>query len=347
MRLHFFNKTIIALCILVLLLGWSKVRSQTTVGNIDALAFNIQDKNESIDFIKLDKNLGKAKPTVIFCQGSLPIPLVVKTADNKFFLPAANFDYRKLSSKYNIIVVSMPHIPVVAEESNLNSQFAFITDKANPRSFPEAYMAADYLDNYTERGNRVVDFLLKQKWVQRDSIYIVGHSQGARVAAKIAAQNGHIAALGFFSGDPLGRATQSIRKIRLMQRTGQLSDAQAQSQIDGIYKKWEQFNKAETNSNTNSLISFSEPIVDELVNTKIPIYIAYGTEDLTAEFCDLLPIEFIRNKKFNYKLVAYPGLEHNFMEMDSNGKPDPGKFHWEEVFQGFINWLEAPNTFKQ
>lgn len=324
---------------IALVLFASSLCAQSPVGNLDVLHFSLDSSADSIDFIKLDKNMNKAKPTIIFCQGSLPIPLVVKLTDNKFFLPAINFDYEKLSSKYNIILISMPHIPVVAAESNLNNQYAFVTDKANPHSFPEAYLKADYLASYVERANRVVQFLLKQKWVEPDSIYVAGHSQGARVAAKLAAENKHIAALGFFSGDPLGRATQSIRRIRLMQRTGQLSPGDAQSKIEDIYQKWEQFNQSEPSPNTNSLISFSEPTIDELVNTKIPVYIAYGTEDLTAEFCDLLPIEFIRNKKFNYKLVAYPGLEHNFMELDSSGKPDPEKFHWPEAFNEFINWL--------
>ncbi|MGD9929972.1 MAG: alpha/beta hydrolase family protein [Mangrovibacterium sp.] len=264
----------------------------------------------------------------------------MKFADNDFILPAINFDYQKLAQKYNLIIISMPHIPLVAEESQLNSNFAYVTDKTNPYSYPEAYLTADYLDNYVERGNQVIDFLLKQKWVQPDSIYIVGHSQGARVATKIAVRNMHIAALGFLSGDPLGRVTQSIRTIRLMQRTGQLSPNNAQSEIDEIYRKWEQLNGSEANPNSNSLISFSEPLIDELTHAKLPIYIAYGTEDLNAEFCDLLPIEFVRNKKFNYKLVAYPGLEHNFMELDSSGNPDPEKFHWDEAFEGFVNWLE-------
>lgn len=323
------------------------VKCQKTIGNLDAITFSVPEDNDTIYFIKINKDVETPKPTIIFCQGSQPIPLVIESTPNDFFLPAINFNYSRLSNRYNLIIISMPHIPVIATQANLNNQFAFITNPADQHSFPKSYLEDDYLTKYVDRGNKVVNFLINQKWVVKDSIFIVGHSQGARVATKIALQNKHIAALGFLSGDPLGRVTQNIRRIRLMQRTGQLTPSDAQARIDEIYTKWERLNADPEMAGASSIVSFSAPLLDDLLEIKIPIYIAYGTEDIAAEYCDLLPICFIQNHKTNFKIVPYPGLEHNFMEIDSSGNPDPNKFHWDEVFRGLIDWIENTSPLKQ
>ncbi|RKD92491.1 alpha/beta fold hydrolase [Mangrovibacterium diazotrophicum] len=341
MKRIFSRRITITVAIIFLTLG---VKCQEKLANLDALTFSVPDDNDTVYFIKINKDVKTPKPTIVFCQGSLPIPLVIESADNSFFLPAINFDYSRLANRYNLIVISMPHIPVIAKQANLNNQFAFITNPADQHSFPKTYLEDDYLTKYVDRGNEVVNFLINQKWVEKDSIIVIGHSQGARVATKIAKTNKHIAALGLFSGDPLGRVTQNIRRIRLMQRQGQLTPSDAQAKINEIYIKWKQLNTDPELAKTSSITSFSEPLISDLLEIKIPIYVAYGTEDVAAEYCDLLPIDFIQNHKNNFKVVPYSGLEHNFMELDSLGNPDPSKFHWDEVFQEFINWLEEPDT---
>ena len=314
---------------------------QIPISGTDALSFTIVGQSDTIEFIKIDQQLNTRKPTIIFFQGSLPIPLIIKSSSEAAFIPSLNFNYEEVCKKFNLIVIGMPHIPTMVSEDSLSNHFAYITDKSDPHSFPKAYLEDDYLENYVERGNSVINFLMLQDWVAADSIYIVGHSQGARIATKIAVQSKNIAALGFLAGDPLGRVTQPIRAIRLKQRKGELTPIEAQNKIDDIYKKWEAINAPSEEIKQSSIVSFSEPLVNDLTQTKLPVYIAYGTEDLNAEYCDLLPIYFIRNQKHNYRLVAYPGLEHNFMELDSLGNPNPEKFHWNDVFMGFIDWLEG------
>jgi len=73
---------------------------------------------------------------------------------------------------------------------------------------------------------------------------------------------------------------------------------------------------------------------------KIPIYITYGTKDIGTLGCDILPIEFAKIGKTDYKLKAYPGLGHNFEEIDENGQSNFDKMHWDEVFTEFMKWLE-------
>lgn len=323
-------------------------RGQSPVDNIDACSFNICNESDTIQFIKINRDLGRPKPTIVFFQGSLPIPLVIKFADDDLMIPSINnFDYKKIAQKYNIVIISMPGVPLIVGGEKLNNQFAYITDKKNEHSYPRRYIENDYFEKYVERGNDVIDFLIKQSWVDNKRLIIVGHSQGARIAAGIAVHNPHVTDLGFLSGDPLGRITQYIRKVRWMERMGKLSTADAQDKINEIYNWWKELNANPVKTATSeqdsprTMLSFSKSMINDLVTTSVPIYIAYGTKDINAEYCDLLPIYFIQAGKQNYKMSPYIGLEHNFMEVDSIGKPIPELCHWDTVINDFLNWVEA------
>ncbi|MDP3913879.1 MAG: hypothetical protein Q8R96_09095 [Bacteroidota bacterium] len=323
-------------------------RGQFPLDNLDACSFSICNESDTIQFIKINRDLGTPKPTVVFFQGSLPIPLVIKFSDDDLMIPSINnFDYKKIAQKYNIVIISMPGVPLIAGGEKLNNQFAFITDKKNEHSFPKRYIENDYFEKYVERGNTVINFLVKQSWVDKKRLILVGHSQGARIAAGIAAHNHDVAVLGFLSGDPLGRITQYIRKVRWMERMGKLPEVQAQDKINEIYNWWKELNAnlRETSiseqDNPRTIISFSKSMITNLVTTSIPIYIAYGTKDVNAEYCDLLPIDFIQAGKQNYKISPFLGLEHNFMEVDSIGNPIPERCHWDRVINDFLNWEES------
>jgi len=321
--------------------------SPSDIDQLDASLFSIIDQGDTIQFIKVDTDLENPKPTILFFQGSLPVPLVIDFNDGvRDFVMFHNFDYKKLSEKYNLVIISMPFVPAIVPETLLNKQWAYITDKSDEFSFPEKYQEANYLDKYVERGEAVIQFLMQQKWVDKKHIILFGHSQGCKVGTKIAAKNEHVSAFAFFSGNPLGRIDQYIRSPRLKAQKGQMDPEEAQKQIDGIYDWWKWMienpdeipqHKGDRNKAT---ISFSTSLIDDLTNMKIPIYIAYGTEDIAASYCDLLPIDFIRAGKKNYKVTPYVGLEHNFMKVDSLGNPIPTEFYWEKAMDDFIEWLE-------
>ena len=190
----------------ILLLISLYINGQTYLKDIDAYSFSIKNENESIEFLTVGKESNIVKPTMIFCQGSLPIPVIINFDNGIQHIPSiGNFNYREISKKYNIVLISMPFTPLIVDEIDLNNQYAYVTDTSNNNSYSQDYLDANYLGKYVERGNIVIDFLLQQKWVDPNRIYIVGHSQGAKVATKIASSNENIAALGFLGGNPLGR----------------------------------------------------------------------------------------------------------------------------------------------
>ena len=104
------------------------------------------------------------------------------------------------------------------------------------------------------------------------------------------------------------------------------------------WPKWYSWSK--TDPSLKAWASFSEPMYDDWLQLSIPIYLAYGTEDRTSDLCDIVPFFFIREKKDNLTLKRYLRLEHNFFEVDAQGRANYEKGHWESVMNGFLEWIK-------
>ncbi|MFT5823003.1 MAG: pimeloyl-ACP methyl ester carboxylesterase [Crocinitomix sp.] len=311
-----------------------------------ATLFSIEQKNDTIDFIVVDTLLNKTKPVFLWCQGSLPIPLFCEIPDYGYYFlggGVSNFDYKRIVKNFHLVVISMPKTPVLVKKENLNSGFEYIPNPNMPNEFLPAYVAADYLENYVERAAAVLKFLKKQKWVSNEKLILAGHSQGTKIATKIAIQNKKVTHLGLFAANPFGRIDQYVREARLNAQLGTISWARADSLINDNYAFYNQINNKDSISANPSLKAwktFTETYYDDWLSLNIPIYLAYGTEDRTADLCDIIPLFFIEKNKNNLTLKRYLGLEHNFFELSENGRVNHEKGHWNDVMMEFINWVE-------
>ena len=311
-----------------------------------ALRFSIPQETDTIEFIIVDTLLKDRKPIFLWCQGSLPIPLFGEIESHGYYFfggGVPNFNYSEIVKRYHLVVISMPKTPVLAKKENLNSSFQYIPAPNEPRTFSIEFLKADYLDNYVNRAQAVLKFLKKQNWVSPEQLIVVGHSQGTKVATKIALENSDVTHIGLFAPSPLGRVDQYIREARLNAQLGKISWAEADSIINSqydFYRKAQHPDSLQKNPQLIAWKTFSETFYDDWLKLDIPIFIAYGTEDRTSDLCDLVPLFFIEKGKHNLTLKRHLGLEHNFFETNENGRANYEKGHWKEVMEEFIKWME-------
>ncbi len=316
------------------------------ISGLDARHFQLKNSKDTIDFVLINGNTDIKKPTLIFCQGSNPRPLIVILPSGKKFFPSVNFDLNKIAKEYHLILVSMPNTPVEVPKHKLSNDFCVISDTNDQHSFSQLYLANNYADNYIRRTKEVINFLSAQKWVYADKILLFGHSQGSKVAVGASISNPKVFKVGYASGNPIGRIDQLIREQRQLANDRKISQEQAQKQINDTYEMWRQINEAPNATSTEfgdpnkTWTSFSTSTLDELLMIKQPLYVVYGTSDITATFCDLLPLYFIRSHKSNLTLRPYLDLEHNFFEIDKDGAPIYTKGHWQEVMDDFLFWTK-------
>jgi hypothetical protein len=306
----------------------------------DYTHFQLKFKSDTIDFIVSDTSLSIKKPIFLFCQGSLPVPLFFDIP-KQGVVPVAlnNFDLNGMKNFYHVVVISMPKTPVVLGLSQLNKSYSYITDTTKEYSYSNDFVRADFLENYVSRANQVLRFLNNQKWVDNSQLVVAGHSQGSHVALEIAYSNDKVTQLGLFGYNPLGRIDQYIRALRKQAELKELTWEQADSLQNNVLKDYsDYFEDASDVSFSKSWVSFSKSQLNKLKSLKTPVYIAYGSNDINSDFCDLLPLYFIEQRKRNYKVLRYPNLEHNFFPIDENGQPDYQNGQWRYVMNEFIKW---------
>ncbi|MGB5071261.1 MAG: hypothetical protein WBO28_09930, partial [Flavobacteriales bacterium] len=214
---------------------------------------------------------------------------------------------------------------------------------AKRNTFSPAYLQANYLDNYVARADQVIADLVGRSWVKKDSLILIGHSQGAKVAAVLAAENKHVAAVALLGFNAFGRYDEYVRREREKLKSGRLTGAEYQARLDSLYSRWKDINVSPNDAASGHLAwtTLSIDYVPYLLRIDVPIFIGYGTDDPSAENCDLLPLAFISHGKSNYTLKPYAGLDHNFFEL-RNGIPDhKNGAHWADVIGDVLRWSGA------
>ena len=312
--------------------------------NDEAILFSLKEKNDTIDFIVVDTNLNEKKPIFLFCQGSLPMPLFVKPETKNMWMIGGgitNFDINEIKKNYHLIVISMPKTPVIVPEKHLNKSYCYIPNENEPDEFDKEYVKADFLENYEYRAEKVLNFLRKQKWVDNSKLIVAGHSQGSKVATLITLNNKKVTHLGLFAPNPFGRIDQNIRDYRKEAERKEITWEKANDKIENTYQMYKDaYNKDALNKNPYLLAwkSFSRPLLNDWLQIKIPTYLAYATNDIASDLCDLVPLFYIQNAKDNLTYKRYLNLEHNFFEVESDGTTNYEKEHWTEVMNEFIKW---------
>ena len=112
----------------------------------------------------------------------------------------------------------------------------------------------------------------------------------------MAKENPRVTKIGVSGMSPNGRFQQYLSKVRYQEHIGEISPIEAQSKIDEYYKRWKHISanryddSQEQGDTFKATYSFSENFVDDILELRKPIFIAYGTKDIGTLGCDLLPI---------------------------------------------------------
>ncbi len=291
-----------------------------------------------VDYIKIGNDT-TPKPVIIFLQGSLPVPLVMDFgAYQHVNLP---FQTQELLEQYHLVMISMPGTPVVVERAHLSKQYCYLPDSTQPAIFASKYLEGNYLQHYVSRTQEVMQTLAQHVWSKQQSIHLVGHSQGAKIAAVVAAQSPQVTTIALLGFNAFGRYDELLRRERLRLKSGQIDGETYRNNLQHHYEQWKAIH-AQPNTTHNghkAWTTFSINYLPYLLQIETPIYVGYGTNDIIAENCDLLQLHFIAHQKNNLTSMPYAGLDHNFFELH-HGQPDyENGAHWGDVMLDVVEWI--------
>ena len=279
----------------------------------------------------------KRKPIFLFCQGSLPQPLL-KT-EGKEFYSVFPFKTDSLEMDYHIVIISKPFIPVEVETKNLGANLVYEDPKTGRT--PTAYSARNLLDYYVDRNVQVINFLEKLPYIDKSKLVVAGHSEGSTIASKFAIRYKKVTHLIYASGNPFGRIMTIIGESRASE-----TDTDSTRFGENVFNYWQQIVNDKGNMDNSkgdtykATYDFSIPPIQYLEQLKIPVLICYGTKDTGAPYNDFCRVDFMRKKKKNFTFKAYVGLDHNFFPLTANGQPDYDKFGWDKVANEWWKWIK-------
>ncbi|MGG7035721.1 MAG: acyl-CoA thioester hydrolase/BAAT C-terminal domain-containing protein [Flavobacterium sp.] len=291
---------------------------------------DIKAKKDTIQIITSSQDSQKPKPTILFLQGSTPMPVIFYRRNNaKTILP---FDPKPYLDKYNFVIIARKGVSLVD---------AF--DKDYVIKGPKEYELHNNLKYRTFQADETINYLYKQKWVKKDSIFVVGHSEGSDIGAKVSENNNKMTKLVCMSSNAFSRSSEYVFQTRLKCLSDN-NDAVHQSEIDLIYQDFK-------NIDDNIEIYRNEPEMynwasyekynpyQSLQKFKRPLLVTYGSDDTKSLYNDLLPFLLDKTK---LTLKVYPDYDHNYFkkEFDSQGKEIESSYHWDEVFADVVKWIE-------
>lgn len=279
----------------------------------------------------------KRKPIFLFCQGSMPRPLIVTDGDKTYSVFPFKTD--SLEKDYHLIIIKKPGVPLIEAANTLGENFMYLDPQTG--KIPKAYSSRNLLDYYVERNLKVLDELEKLPFVDRSKLVVAGHSEGSTIAAKMGTKSKKITHLIYASGNPFGRIMSMIGQDRNTE-----SDADSARFAEYELDYWKEVvgdksNLDDSNGDTyKATYDFSIPPIQYLKKLKIPVLVCYGTKDWSCPFNDYLRVEMLRQNKINFTYKAYIGLEHNFFPLTPEGKINYDVFGWDKVANDWQSWLE-------
>ena len=314
--------------------------------------FHLPDGKDTTTFIVFGNkaDLMLKKPLFLFRQGSLPTPFIV--SDSGKFYVAAPFHFRDYKDEYHFVMIQKPGVRLVATQ-----QFMDAYQKRNNNATPSEefmsrkYLVNNYLERYVDQCDKVINYLIKQPFVDRRKVVFCGGSEGFEVGASLAGgRNKYITHTVLFSGNQGRRYEVLIQQFRERVERGEMSPEEGQEQIEKMYLIWKEICEDPTSTDKSfgdtyrAWYSFSQPTLPYLLRINTPLYIAYGTEDREmAPDLDTLPLEFIANGKKNLTLKPYYDHDHMFYKMkrDTSGKIIDKEYNGDAVAEDWMKWLRA------
>lgn len=344
---------IFSFLLLILLAGVTSAHAQITQEEIAQTGFryySIEDTSgiavsDSLRFI-VSTPINEKKPLVLFIQGSGPIALFYNGSKGYFCSVSSLFppDFTK---KYHVVVIAKPGLPI---SFDYKKSHHILDNKEVSRIFYEG----DNKDYFVRTSAEVLRYLSKMSWVDPNKIYVVGHSQGYTVAAEMARKYPRlISKVVCMSSNPFDRHSVYIYGLKKEEREGKISSQQMQEKLDSIYQREQKlvewYNKRNSYPKNEGYwwnyaeYTFNcEPPLNDLLQTKIPVLIVYGTNDNASALNDYVPLFFARTNKHNLTMMRLPGMDHNYFSKppaSSNDQKTEPTFNWPKVMTKVEKWL--------
>lgn len=282
-----------------------------------------------------DKSLEKKLPLMIFVDGS--------GAHSQFFYENGKRGY----GLYGALANRAADQYHVATPEKRGVKFGEMGSVGAAENASKEYAAHATLEDRVAEIRLLIDELIKQPAVDKRKVLVFGQSEGADVAAAVAAEDPRVTHLAFLAG---GGPTQLFDLIVLRRKEMTKEGATPEAIEDSVRELEKDYREMFADPDNEEKLfmghaykrwtSFcSRPPIDSLVRTKAKIFAGHGSEDkaVPIEAFDLLVVDLIRAGKKDVTVRRYPGRDHGLAPPGTNSNSAPLK----DIFDEILKWAEG------
>ncbi|WP_026947106.1 alpha/beta hydrolase [Algoriphagus marincola] len=307
----------------------------------ESLGFEVDSiMDDSLGKIKYYSIGNKENPTLLYLDGSGSFPLFQYVP--KGIGSTVVIDWQRLKENYRIVLISKPNIPFI-DSVQYNSNGTPFYD--SPSDYNKM-LSADWRIN---SADLVLNRILESSSL-KSPVVLMGFSEGAQVAANLAAKNKNVTHLMLFSGNGIDQLFSEVINQRIQAERGQISHQTAQDMIDSLYHVFNEIWTAPKETEKSwyghtyqRWYSFSKfPPLDALLNLEIPIYFAVGSRDINPILsADYIKFQFLKFGKQNLTYKVYPDHDHMFNHIQFTAEKKPiVNSNLNTVLLDAFKWLE-------
>ena len=294
--------------------------------------------------IHVTKSDSKAKrPLLVYLDGSGNFPLYYTTKSGRYN-SSVPLDIRRYARDYYIVVISKPGIPFKDSLRYTSSGRSYYPNN-------DAFIRLYSLDWRAEAASATIDYVVKKLPVDTRKIIVIGYSEGAQVAPRVAVLNKKVTHVVCLVGNALNQLYDFMLAARLQVEQQKISPTAGQRLVDSLYTEYAKLYQSPKavdqtwyGSTYLKWSSFSRTTpLENMLKLSIPIlYIAGGRDNnQTIMSMDYAKLEFLRQGKANLLYRVYPDCNHYFQEERIvNGAPT-NVDRIDEVHQFAIEWTDS------
>jgi dienelactone hydrolase len=214
---------------------------------------------------------------------------------------------------------------------------------------PEEFLVHDTKENRVEDVCFALRELEKDPLVDPEKVALLGHGEGAAIAAAAARKSAWVTHLGYLANGGLPRLVELLALKREALKSTEKDPQDGEEEMDEIFRILAETLKE---PGTDGPLCFGQtpahfvsfalcPPLDDLLELEIPIFVAAAGQDPHVPLfsSDAIRAAFLCQGKNNLTFEVYPDLDHGFTAEGSRKTPERRRFEYPRVFDDFCEWF--------
>lgn len=285
-----------------------------------------------------NKDISTRKPLLVYLEGS--------GAQSHF----VSMDGKTGIGVFGLIAMNHGKTHHVAATEKRGVKFGDTESRGTAMGATEEYNRFATLDDRVAEVRLLLDVLLAEAAVDASQVILLGHSEGADVAAAVQAVDSRVTHVAFLSGGGAAQFFDFYAQTRKRLAKENATAEEVEQQIAGLEHQIREI-LADPESETRMFAGHAfkrwstfatVAAADNLAKGTAKLFLAHGTADeaVPIESFDYLVVELMNKRRENVTVKRFPACDHSYIPVGAEPSNDP----FQNVIADVLKWAAIPSS---